>query len=326
MKSYKILLQVTIFLALAFILLPCAGQAKDATTPASKAAATSSKNDFYVLNFPPGPALAEILWNTAAEDKIKGKGRVLATGKVKVPKNQPLEIVLTVDSLDHMEAMEKLAGLPVRNLIASKLDFTDEHLQHFKDFKSLSYINLDQTLVTDKSLPIIAGLPFLVSLRLSGTDVIGSNFEALSKLQLLDRLNIHGISLKPGYLKKLKATFVYLKELDISATNLTHDDASALAYCTVLKGLDVRGNKGFDDSCITFLSKLKMLKSIDVTDTRVTEKSLAVLSQLPKLRSLVVRARSFWVSGEPKETNGRLTVVDSASKSNATIDIFRPLH
>ncbi|CAN5334299.1 hypothetical protein BH11CYA1_BH11CYA1_13890 [soil metagenome] len=326
MKSIKNLIQSTIFLALSCILIPYAALSKSSTDSASIRKPSSSKEDCYVLSFPAGPALAEILWNTAPEDAGKVKGRVLATGKVSVPKNKALEIVLRVESLEHMEALEQLAKLPVRNLIAAKLDFEDSHLQHFKNFKELAYLNLDETLVTDKSIPTISGFSNLVALRLSSTDVTGTNFDALTKLQRLATLNIHGISLKPGCLLKLKGVLVHLRDFDFSAVNLPHEDAAALTYGVILKSIDTRGNKGFDDSCIGYLAKMQSLKSLNVTDTKVTEKSLPALAKLPRLKTIIVRGRTFWTGGVPKETGGRLRVVDSASTSNATLDIFKPLH
>lgn len=321
----KAIFKASFILAIGGGLMSLAADAKHSELPA-KASSATAENQFCELSFPKGPALAEILWNTSHEDAGKEKGRVLATGKVKVPKSLNLEVILTMEALEQMRSIEQLATLPVINLIASKLDFTDAHMQHLKKFKALTYLNLDGTLVSDRSIPQIANIPCLVSLRLSGTDVTGTNFDALSKLQFLSTLNLHGISMKPGSLVKLKPILGRLRELDISAVNLSKVDAASLPAAKDLKSLDLRGNKAFDDSCISYLANMKSLKSLDVTDTAVTEKSLELLSKLPRLKSVIVRARTFWKSGLPKETEGRLRVVDSASKSNATLDVFKPLH
>lgn len=332
MNSFKFLQKTIIFLALSS-LLALQAEGKNAAPPAAQSTQTAhnikteikNNSNFYEINFPPGPALAQILWKNRPEDTGKEKGRVLASGRVKIPKNQPLTVVLSTEALEHMDSIEKLAALPVTNIIASKLDFTDEHMRHLKNFKGLSHLNLDETLISDKSLPLIGTYRDLMSLRISVTDVTGTNFEALSKLPILFNLNIHGITLKPGYLSKLKGVLAHLIDLDISTVNLKREDAAALAFATELKSLDLTGNKGFDDSCVVYLAGMKRLKSLKVTDTSITDKSLAELSKLPKLKSLLVRKRTFWRSGVPGETNGQLKVIDSASKSNA-LDIFKPLH
>ncbi|MBP9092381.1 hypothetical protein KBI23_15245 [bacterium] len=333
MNSLKLLPKSSIFLVLSSLLALAQAEGKNAAPVANKPTqeALSSKskrassNDFCELNFPQGQALAQILWTTQKEGSSKTKGRVLASGKVKVPKNQPLEVILSTEALEHMDSIEQLAAFPVTNFIAARLDFTDDHMRHLKNFKSLAHLNLDETLVTDKSLALIATFKELMALRISVTDITGTNFEALSKLPILLHLNIHGTNLKPGCLAKLKGTFPHLSDLDISTTNLRREDAAALTSATALKNLDLGGNKGFDDSCIGYLAGLKHLKSLKVADTSVTDKSLAELSKLPKLKSLIVRNRTFWRSGIPSETSGRLKVIDCAAKSNATLEVFQPL-
>ncbi len=289
---------------------------------------TSSKNynDYQELNFPPGPALAQILWITKKEGSTKIKARVLASGKVKVPKNQPLEVILSTEALEHMDSIEQLAAFPVTSFVAARLDFTDDHMRHLKNFKWLAHLNLDETLVTDKSLALIATFKELMALRISVTDVTGSNFEALTKLPILLHLNIHGTNLKPGCLAKLKGAFGHFIDLDLSATSLRREDAAALTSATELKSLDLAGNKGFDDSCVVYLAGMKHLKSLKINDTSVTEQSLAKLSKLPKLKSLIVRNRTFWRSGVPSETSGQLKVIDCSVKNNASLEVFEPLH
>lgn len=333
MNSFKLLLRSSIFLALTSLLGLGQAEGKNVAPLANKPAqaahgspSSPSSRDFYELNFPPGPALAQILWTTQGEGAKKIKGRVLASGKVRVPKNVLLKVILSTEALEHMDSIEQLAALPVNNIIASNLDFTDDHMRHLKNFKGLAHLNLDETLVTDKSLALIATFQDLMTLRISVTDVTGTNFEALSKLPRLLNLNIHGITLKPGCLAKLKGALTHLLDLDISTVNLGREDAAALAPAIELKSLDLAGNKGFDDSCVVHLAGMKRLKSLKLVDTSVTDKSVTALSKLPNLKSLIVRNRTFWRSGSPSESNGRLKIVDSASKSNATLEIFKPLH
>ncbi len=331
MNSSKLLLSTAFVLASSIYTALPHVEAKNADTRALSPKVASS-SDSYELNFPTESALAQILWNRQADGNsiVKGKGRakgrVLARGKVRLPKNVSFEVVLIPEALEHMDSIEQLAALPVMNIIAAKLDFTDEHMRHLRNFKGLLHLNLDETLITDKSVALIGTFKNLATLRISVTDATGANFEALSKLSALTTLNIRGISLRQGSLTRLQGALKQLTDLDMSSINLGKEDAAALAAATQLKLLDIAGNKRFDDSCIGYLAGMKHLKSLNITDTSVTDKSLSELAKLPKLKSITVRARTFWRSGQPSQLNGRLKVIDSASKSNTTVDMFSPLH
>lgn len=335
MNSSKLLLSAAFILAtFSNAALPQAEAKNLATVAASAKSATKAtpNNSNYELNFPAKRAMAQILWNKTADQTVlaegskKAKVRVLALGQVRLPKDVLFEVVLLPEALDHMESIQQFAPLPIVNIVASKLDFTDEHMKHLKNLKGLLHLNLDETLITDKSLALIGTFKELTTLRLSVTDVTGSNFEALSKLPHLITLNIRGISLKTSSLAKLKGAMSHLTELDISNINIGKEDAAALVSAPELKLLDIAGNKRFDDSCVGYLAGMKHLKSLNITDTSVTDKSLPELSKLPKLKSITVRARTFWRSGQPSQYKGRLKVIDSASKSNTTEDMFSPLH
>ncbi len=335
MNSSKFSLSIALVLASSgYTALPPV-EAKNAATVAlsSKIAPKATSNsDSYELNFPSEHALAQILWKREADDTpiVKGaknaKERVLARGKVRLPKNVLFDVVLLPEALDHMESIEQFAALPVKSIVAAKLDFTDEHMRHLRNFKGLTDLNLDETLITDRSLSVIGTFGNLMALRLSVTDVTGRNFEALSKLTHLLSLNIRGISLKAGSLAKLKGALVHLTDLDMSKINLGKEDAAALVSAQELKLLDIAGNKRFDDSCVGYLAGMKRLKSLKLTDTSVTDKSLPELSKLTKLKSVTVRTRTFWRSSQPGQYKWRLKVIDSASKSNTTEDMFSPLH
>ncbi len=334
MNSSKFLLSLALLLAWGIYTALPPVEAKNAATVVSSKATTkvTSTSDSYELNFPSERALAQILWRKEADGKKIDKGnksakeRVLARGKVKLPKNVLFEVMLAPEALDHMDSIEQLVALPVEHIIAAKLDFTDEHMRHLRNFKGLSHLNLDETLITDKSLPVIGTFKNLTALRISVTDVTGSNFEALSTLPHLLCFNIRGTSLKTGSLAKLRGALTHLTDLDLRNINLEKEDAAVLVSTPELKMLDIAGNKRFDDSCVGYLAGMKHLKSLNITDTSVTDKSLPELSKLPKLRSITVRARTFWRSGKPGELKGRLKVIDSASKSNTTEDMFSPLH
>jgi hypothetical protein len=102
-NSLKLLQKSSILIVLSS-LLALTAEGKKATPLVAKPVQTglSTKNesktsrDFYDLTFPPGPALAQILWFTQKEGSSKtAKERVLARGKVRLPKNVLFEVVLS---------------------------------------------------------------------------------------------------------------------------------------------------------------------------------------------------------------------------------------
>lgn len=283
------------------------------------------------LIFPAGPPIAEIVWRLPIKARsihsINGKERVLATGTVALPQNYNIEIILQYDALEHIDSLDQLALCQVTDFSAGRLEFTDAHMSHLKNFKHLTTLNLDQTLITDKSLPLIGTFTNLRELRLSDTDVTGESFDALASLHHLSHLNLYGTALKRGCLAKLKPIFPNLIDLDLTAVGMAKSEAALLQYLDNIVSLDLRGNKNLDDGCVKYFSKLDKLVKLSITDTAISDKSLSTFSQLPRLKTLVVRPSTFWTSNQPRaKIRADLEVVDTASRSRTPVEIFRPVH
>ncbi len=188
-------------------------------------------------------------------------------------------------------------------------------------------LNLNETLVTDKSLPVISSFDYLCELRLSSTDVTGEGFDSLLNLKHLGNLNLYGTPLKKAAWLKLKPLFPKLYDLDLTGVNMQKSDAELLQYLSNIINLDIHANGELDDSCVKYLSKLNTLQVLIITDLKITDKSLPVLAKLPKLKTLVVRPAKFWTPGQPRmKLRPGLEIVDAAARSRTPIEIFRPVH
>ena len=305
-------------------------------TPASaktqpRAFHDGEKIEYCQLSFPPGRPLAEILWKSGSAPNrkrlVNGKERALAAGRLAVPRNSAIELILLYDGLEHLDALDQFGQCLITNFSASKLEFDDAAMTHIKVFKHLDSLNLNETLVTDKSLPVIGCLVDLNALRLSSTDVTGEGFDALLNLKHLFNLNLYGTPLKKGSLAKLKPLFPQLYDLDLTGVNMQKSDAELLQYLSTIVNLDLHANGELDDSCVKYLSKLNTLQVLYITDTKITDKSLPVLAKLPKLKTLVVRPAKFWTPGQPHaKLRPGLEIVDAVSRSRAPLEIFRPVH
>jgi hypothetical protein len=285
--------------------------------------------EYYKLTFPPGPPIASIVWTTQQKGHAVshfGNNKVLATGLVKVPKNYPLWLEFKYGALDHMDFIDQLAQCPVCSVNAAKLDFTDDNISHLKNFSHIVSLNLGETLVSDKSLPMIGAFGTLTYLCLSRTDITGTTFECLANLSKLTRLNLTGTALKIGCLAKLKPIFPNLVSLDVTGVGLTKEDGKTIQCLSKINSLDLTNNRQWDDNCAQYLLQLNKLQSLSIAGTKMTDRSLPALSKLPNLKTITVRPSSFWTPGLPRKVRAGLEIRDTASKSGAAPDLFEPLH
>jgi hypothetical protein len=298
--------------------------------PGPDQAKSCPATDYLELTFPQGTAIAQITW--AAPAKLSsgngrcGINRALATGLVRVPKNGNIWLKLKFDGLEHMDTLDQFAQCPVLSFSATKLDFTDEHISHLKNFAHLINLDLSETLISDKSLKVIGTFTSLKSLSLSRTDITGAAFESLANLHGLTLLNLTGIDLKRGCLGKLKPILSGLQKLDLTGVGLTKEDGPTLQSLSNVTTLDITNNKDWDDNCAQYLTRLNKLQELSISGTKMTDKSLPALSSLPNLKTIVVRPNSFWTPGIPQKARAGLQIKDIASKGNATPDLFNPLH
>ncbi len=282
---------------------------------------------YITVSFPRDKALAELIVYDFDEENhqtISRRSRLMAQGQVKIPANSSIVMILTFDGLEHLSSLEQLSE-QVAELSASKLELEDKHMPHLKKFPKIRRLNLNDALITDKSLPIIGNLKEINDLRLSSTDVTGTGFGALTGLPL-KVVNLSGISLKPGTLSNIKSLPERLTDLNVSKTGCTAIDMAFIGQCAKLTNLDISGNKQIGDGSTKYLIKLTKLKTLQLQDTSITEKSLPQLAKLPFLKKLVVRNRSFWIKGFGKSPKSTLAIYDVSTSGNSSADMFEPLH
>ncbi|MBS1989097.1 MAG: hypothetical protein JSS83_01195 [Cyanobacteria bacterium SZAS LIN-3] len=309
-----------IFLALALLASGC-----------SSAAAATATEVYCELSFPEGKPIAQIIWDQGnkggSTTTVNGQASVMATGRIKVPKNIPLKLMLRYEALNHMESLEQLGQCRVVTFNANKLEVEDSHLTHISSFHELHDLQLNDTLITDKSIPLIGSFIGLSNLRLSVTEVSGANFECLRNLKSLRCLNLHGTALKQGALAKLRPILGGLHELDLSSTGLTKEDASELQHLQHIQDLELTKNKKIDDSAMQYLIGKAELRKLAIADTSVTEKSLAVFKTLPHLSILQVRDSTFWQNGKPRPVKiAGLSILDAATTCRTPVTLFGPVH
>ncbi len=105
--------------------------------------------------------------------------------------------------IDRLEGFEKLKNL--RRLEAKYNNIDDEGLKHIAGI-SLSVLDLSGTLISDRSLPVIASIKPLEELRISNTQSMEFNaVEALGRLRNLKTLDVSRTKIRPGAVRKIIA-------------------------------------------------------------------------------------------------------------------------
>ena len=300
---------------------PLSGQAQSQT-------AAKTPGGSYIVNFPSDKNIADLILVPPPKGGRKSKERIYlkTSGPVAIPKSALIKIELQFDGPANIGAFDQLDADQVYRFSAAKLDFNDSQMAHLKRFKKITSINLDSTIITDKSLPILGSWPDLTICRLSNTDITGGAFDSLAKCQRLRSLSIEGITLKAGTLSKLTPLSTCLTSLNASHLGLTPQDVPAIAKLGKLTHLDVEGNKLFDNKCLKMLLPLTNLTGINLSDTSVTEQCLEDLYKFPQLKAVTVRSSIFWKDGKMRPLKNGIKCSDRADGSRMPMEMFSPLH
>jgi len=276
------------------------------------------------FTFPTQAPVAKIMFAIAAPGStgktMAKRERVLAQGRVRLPINSDLFVDLCFDSLAHLDSLKQLYPCRVSSLSAANLDFEDKDMHFLEGFKSLTGINMSDTLISDKSLAQIAMFPKLNVIRLSKTNVTGTGFDQLKRLHNLFDISLEGINLKPGTIGELKPLLPNLIGFNVTRTGLTKEDATVLKELKVVRELRLATNRQIDNQCVKYLSQLKELESLSIADTSITDKSIPMLIKIPKLKSVKVRDKDFWTSTKHQTKYGRLEFIDAERTSTIPAD------
>jgi len=287
-----------------------------------------AQDNSYLVKFPSDKLLADL---TLAEPgswghRNKPKMVVKARGNVRIPRSAQIKLDLLFDGPTNMNYFDQLGPEQVVRFSAAKLDFNDSQMAHLKRFPGMMVINLDSTIITDKSLPLMGTWQKLIICRLTNTDITGSGFSHLAHCRGLRSLSIEGITLKAGTLVQLAPLSPKLISLNVAHVGLTQPDVPAIARLVNLTNLDVDGNTHFDNKCLKMLLPLKHLKVINLADTAVNDQCLEDLSKFPELEAVTVRNRTFWRDGKPLPVKNKIKMYDCEEGHRMPMEMFSPLH
>lgn len=282
----------------------------------------------YDVQFPNDRKLAQLTLvtaSTAGGKTVVQRKTVNAQGKLSIPDNCMIEIILAYDGVVGFPMLRQLHARQIVALNSNKQELEDAQLAMCADWTNLLSLKLNDSLVTDKSIPIIAGFTKLTELELSRTDVRGSNFELLKNLVGVTKLNLQGLSLVPGALTRL----LYMKNLeavDFARDSLTDEDMTVLSRFEKLYIVSVNGNQKITNAGLIKIAGLKRLYELHIVDTQANEDLLPYLEIKPRFVSLTVRASKFWKKGVPSSKKWHFAINDATRTYQVPTELFNPLH
>lgn len=269
-------------------LLYCFNMSDDAVRQAQKLAREKTTIGFQFStarseSFGPSVAAREVRWAELLGPHLQEFASALSQRDV----NGETRMVLDLRGNEKLGPviMKKIAERSIDEVCLDKTNVDDRCLQSLSGMKSLKSLSLLETDVTAKGLDVLATMPSLIAVNLSGRigdDVIAAvarvkelRYLMLSRCEYLDG---------PG-LARLSA-LQKLNHLDIKKVKPTAGFAKSLAQLNQLNGLTV-SEAGLDDDGVKELSGLN-LHWIDVSRSPITDESLKSFAKMPKLNGLVV--------------------------------------
>jgi len=171
-------------------------------------------------------------------------------------------------------------------IILNKPYVTDIHIQFLlQHFKSLTYINLKNTKITNHTLKLLSSLDGLKFLSVPDTNITDDGIYYISKLKNITTLQLRGTKISDESLKNIALSMKSLRSLNLRFTNITSEGLELLCSLTSLTELDLSGVKvpSQDLNCLNRLTKLKELW---LGGTNIVNKNLRYISSLKSLEVL----------------------------------------
>lgn len=183
---------------------------------------------------------------------------------------------------DHLRAISEQACWQLSSLGVSGKQLSSDGFRRLASHRELHTLNLSGTMVSAADcIFLLAALPHLQELDISGTSVSGFSAVDTSRLNLtplsaLTTLRLSDTSVSAADCIFLMSVLPHLQELDISHTSVSGFsavDASRLnmAALSSLETLDLYGANVSDADCVFLLNGLPQLQKLDISHTNLSD-------------------------------------------------------
>ena len=163
--------------------------------------------------------------------------------------------------------------------------------------KTLKYLDVQHTEITDVGLQTIAKLTELESLNLAGTAIDGGGLARLLTLHKLQHLDLRETKIPPDELSPLVG-LTELRTVELSSSMITDDVLKVLGRLPHLQRV-VLVKSPVTDHGLANLTGLKELTALDLSETDVTDAGLNHLAGLTNLTQLQLSQTKITGTGMP---------------------------
>ncbi len=177
-----------------------------------------------------------------------------------------------------------LRGKPIIYIDLERSKVTNEQLGFLKGLKSLKFLLLSDTSVTDACLVNMSELKGLWVLDLAGTKITGSGFANLRGLNSLRSLMLSRTKVTDQGLSQITG-LTGLEFLSLYDTSVTDAGLAHLRNLGSLKTLYL-GHQAITDAGLVHLGRLTRLEDLSLSLTKITDAGLPRLTGLKNLRKL----------------------------------------
>lgn len=253
-------------------------------------------------------------------NRLRGRGEITDTDLVKIKDRKDVEELLIYsvnlpdDGITNKGVtdigIKNIVNLPIKKLVLRGVNVTDDSIDSIAKIKTLVYLDITNTKITNKGLKEIESKLNLLEFKLGGKNVDGKslstvgnmknlrelelyhvrnvpkgNFAPLAKLRNLNKFDINVSKIEPGSLKFLARTKV--KHLVVSNTTLGTEDTRTISRLPLLSLKLLRYKINPRD--FRYFSKINSLKDLDLTKCYLNDTDLKYVGRMKNLRTLILR-------------------------------------
>ncbi|RLS36474.1 MAG: hypothetical protein DWH81_12350 [Planctomycetota bacterium] len=186
--------------------------------------------------------------------------------------------------IDAQDILSLSQNLQLGHLTFEKCRFSEDALRSLKSTPSLAVLNIRECSLSPGDKWNVSGLPFLLSLDLSGTYTSDEFLSGLTGHPFLQLLFLRDSPISDAGVQHIR-NLPMLHALDLSGTRVTG---------TGLKGMKAPLNRlkldgtPIDDTMMQAISQISSLETLSLARTKVTSAGVAQLVKLPRLSTLMM--------------------------------------
>lgn len=193
---------------------PVATQAPAAEAPAAEAPAVETRD----LTFPADRSLGSL--RTYDVQKVQWVTLGEAQGKVSVPKDAGITLIVTADGVKDLSALASLPADALRQIVLDELEVPDDQLAHLKNLKQLQKISFRAGHVTDAGVAHLGAIEGLMEIDLAMTPITDTAIKPLTALTQLDTLDLSATNVSDAAIPDITA-ITSLRTLDPQRSKIT---------------------------------------------------------------------------------------------------------